>query len=146
MKNIIFVCTGNTCRSPMAERICQGLGARKNMDIKINSRGILVFNPEPAHPYANEAVKKYGFNLEGHISRQFEIKDIQDNTIILTMTKRHKEHIINNYPDFKEQVHLISEFAGRTGDIIDPYGKMQRDYDFCAKQLYEIIENILEKL
>lgn len=146
MEKIIFVCTGNTCRSPMAERICQKLAMERNLNIEIKSRGISVFPLEPAQEYANEALKKYGLNLEGHFSKQFADEDAQNNPLILTMTKQHKLYLLNHYPFLKDNVYGISEYINESGDVIDPYGKSQEAYNACAKQLYSIIKIIVEKL
>jgi len=69
MKQALFVCTGNTCRSPMAEGICRALAEEKGWSIQAVSCGLAAFPGDPAAPYAVEAARKYGADLTMHRSR-----------------------------------------------------------------------------
>lgn len=144
MKKIIFVCTGNTCRSPMAEKISQKIAKDRNLNYKIESRGLAVFEAEPANKYAINALETYGISLKNHLAKSFNIDDIERDTLILTMTQQHKKQLLSFYPNIKGSVYGITEFIGETGDIMDPFGKPLEAYNECARQLYKIITKIFD--
>ncbi|MGM9552096.1 MAG: low molecular weight protein arginine phosphatase [Clostridia bacterium] len=137
MKRVLFVCTGNTCRSPMAEGIFNffSQGAA--------SRGLMAEEGNPASEKAVKAMEKMGIDITGHVSRQLTKEDVESADLILTMTKSHKDAILSAVAD--ANVFTIGEYADGE-DISDPYGKSQEVYDKCAKELYGYIEKIVEKL
>lgn len=146
MNKIIFVCTGNTCRSPMAEKLGEKIVEEKGMQILFLSRGISVFIPEPANNNAIKAMKPYGVNLKQHISKNFDEIDAQESALILTMTMRHKAHLLKQFPNLEGNIFGIKEYVGETGDIVDPYGMELEEYHACATQLIGIITKIIDRL
>lgn len=146
MKKIIFVCTGNTCRSPMAEKISQKIAEERNLNCQIESRGIAVFRQEPANDHAIHALISYGLDLKQHISRGFELEDALEDTLILTMTQQHKYQLLSYYPNIKNNTFNIYEYVGEKGDIDDPYGRPLEAYVKCANQLHQIITKVFDKL
>lgn len=146
MKKIIFVCTGNTCRSPMAEKISQMIAKQRNLNFQIESRGISVFRPEPANFNAIKALEVYGLDLQYHVSRAFDLKDFKEDDLILTMTQQHKNLLLKYYPSTENSIFGINEFIGYKGDVEDPYGKPLEVYVDCAKQLHQIIIKVFDKL
>ncbi len=146
MKNIVFVCTGNTCRSPMAEALAKKLADENGLSLSFSSRGTSVYIEEKANPLAKSALKAYSSDLEEHISKLFSELDAQDSELILTMTSRHKEYLQEKYPNYSEKVFTLKEFAGEKGDIADPFGKNKEAYEACAKELYDLINKILTNI
>ena len=146
MKTIGFVCTGNTCRSPMAEKLAEKIAFERELQIKAFSRGISVYQPEAAHKNARTTMEKYGLDLSKHRSSQFLKEDGEIADLILTMTKRHKNYIINKYPQFTHKIFAMTEYIEETGDISDPYGGDLDEYQNCAKELNEIIHKIIDKI
>ena len=116
---MIFVCTGNTCRSPMAEAIFKNL--EKVSDMKVISRGLVVLFSEPINPKAEIVLKKHDLELINHTSKGLKSSDIDENTIVLTMTASKKKKMLELYPN-APAVFTIKEFAGEIGDVVDPYG------------------------
>ncbi len=146
MKNIVFVCTGNTCRSPMAEGIAKKLAQQKELALNFSSRGTSVYMEEKANPLAKNAAKAYSSDLEEHFSKAFSEKDAEKSEIVLTMTLRHKEYLKEKYPKYKDKIFTIKEYVGEKGDIADPFGKNKEAYEACAKELYDLINKILTNI
>lgn len=130
----------------MAEVIAKEKLKKLNKKIEIYSRGILVSIPAKANNKAIEIARKNQLSLEKHISKIFNISEVKDNTLILTMTNRHKDMLIKNYPDIDGIVFTVFEFIGKKGSIEDPFGMDIEAYEKCYLQLEQIIEEIIKKI
>lgn len=142
-KRLIFVCTGNTCRSPMAATIFKSM--ETNSEIKVLSRGLVVLFSEPSNPKADTILKSHNLNLEEHISKGLEDSDIDEHTLILTMTEQQKRNVIENF-GYADNIYTIKEFVGESGDIADPYGGTLIDYEDCYVELSLLIKKVVYKL
>ena len=116
---VIFVCRDNVCQSPIAAAILNSIKRDEWLDSE--SRGLVVLFPEPYSTKAYSLLSNNGIRMESGTSCQLEEKDFADDTIILTMTKEEKQKIIDEYANAKN-IYTIMEFAGGSGDIMDPYG------------------------
>ncbi len=147
MKRVVFVCTGNTCRSSMAEalfrKMLQDLG--KQDEIQVESYGIAAVEGQPASEYARKVMEMEGIDLKGHKARQFR-EEVLDADLILTMTQSHKDYIVNRFPKAKGKVFLLGEFVGDYSEISDPFGQGIEVYEKVAKELKEKMSKILERL
>lgn len=142
MKKIIFVCTGNTCRSPMAEVMAAELWQGK---AEVCSRG-LGHSGMPMSESSKNALEKYGFKPKKHFSKALTLKELEECDIVLTMTEAHKNIIRSEASEFANKVFTLCEYAGQQGDIPDPFMQPQWVYDECCKKILSCIKaiNILE--
>lgn len=140
-KTILFVCTGNTCRSPMAE----GLLRNKNKDdVFVLSAGLFA-DGSGASTFACLAMAEKGIDISGHYSTQITREHIDAADVVLTMTESHKTMLVSAFPDSKEKVFTIGEWAGSGEDVQDPYGGTIEVYQQCCNQLDELIERGIRK-
>ena len=125
---IVFVCTGNTCRSPMAEIVFKKLLADKlGCDINdlydkgfdIRSGGLAAYDGMKASPNATTVVQKLGVSLEDHQSRYVDLDLIKHSDAVLVMTKNHLAIFQDRFQDQHLPVSMLS-FSG--SDISDPFG------------------------
>lgn len=140
---LIYVCTGNTCRSPMAEAIYKNLD--QESEVKVFSRGLVVLFGEPINPKAEIVLKKHDLEINNHISKGLKEAEIDDATLILTMTQAHQRKIMDAFPNAKD-VYTIKEYAGESGDVVDPYGGTLVEYEDCYIELARLVKKIIYKL
>lgn len=140
--NILFVCTGNTCRSPMAAVLMNKIAEERNLDIQTESAGIFASCGTGATYEAAEVVKTYyDADLSKHRSKGISQELFDASDLILTMTKEQKLFFGNN-----KKVYTICEYAGLDYEISDPYGGDIEVYKKTAEQIYKAEEKVADRL
>ena len=142
---ILFICTANICRSPMAEYYLQHLVDKNDLSYRIGSAGFFesgVMISENSRIVLDEN----GINASKHISTQINEQLIQDSWLVLTMTTQHKLYLRDYFPNSINKVFTLSEFTGYNIDIDDPYGLDVYFYRETFKKIKERIENLYNKL
>ncbi len=142
---IIFVCTGNTCRSPMAEGFFNELCKKNGKNKMAISRGIFAQNGAPASENSIISASELGIDISAHSSAQLTFEDASSADNIFTMTKAHKNLILSAFPELLQKVFSISEFTS-CPDVSDPYGGDISVYRKCAKEIFDAVGRIYKKL
>jgi protein-tyrosine-phosphatase len=141
---IVFVCTGNTCRSPMAAALFRQL---KGEDIVVSSAGLSAIPGEPATPEAVQALAEQGIALEEHRARLLSADLVREADLLLTMTGGHRAQCRRQFPDAADKVFTLGEFAGEaTTDVPDPFGLPLEIYRQTAAELERLVRLIILKL
>lgn len=111
MQKIMFICTGNICRSAMAHGLMEKLVKDKNKNVEVYSCGIFADDGDRPTFNAIEAISEYGVDLKNHRATNIRSSKIKDMDIILCATTSHKSNVVNMYPDLKDKIFTIKEFA-----------------------------------
>jgi protein-tyrosine-phosphatase len=142
MRTIFFACTGNICRSPMAEAFLKRILAREGLaaDYAVRSAGVWAADGRPASPYAIQVMARRGIDISDHRAHSLTRTDVEEADLILVMASEHAEVIETLLPQYKPKIHLLSEMTGRHYDIPDPGGGPLYEYLQCADDLEDLIE------
>lgn len=139
---ILFVCTGNTCRSPMAEAI---LSAKNLPEVEARSAGIFA-GSTPLSQNAQTVLLQQQISF-AHTSKPLGTEDMQWAELVLTMTHSHKMALLQAFPEAATKLYTLKEFAeGSTEDISDPYGGPLALYEQTFQELKLMIDKLIEKV
>ena len=143
MRYILFVCTANQCRSPMAaglfNRQIAQLGEADRWHVV--SAGTWAEEQRPATLLARTAMAEQNIDLSGHRSRLLDGDLVRGVDVILVMTRHHLEAICAEFPEVADRTFMISQLIGQTFDIADPVQGTLDDYRRCAADLQQILRD-----
>ena len=135
-KLLLAVCTGNTCRSPMAAAVLNRILTEKGLPYRAESAGIAAFNGQAASVNAIEAAKMTGLDLSGHRSRRLTPELLGEAERIFVMTEEHRE-FLSALPGVAEKLVVLG--------VPDPYGKDLAAYRDCLRALEAALTKELEE-
>jgi len=143
MKNVLVVCTGNVCRSPMAKALIHKEVEDRGLthDIAVDSAGTYAMVDHPASGGSVNAMAQRGLDISEHRAKQITTDLVNQADVILVMEERHRRSIFVTWPRSIMKTLLLSELSGDHAGIDDPYGGEQWEYDHTAG----IIESYVQR-
>ena len=149
IKSILFVCTGNTCRSPMAEGLMKHkLLAMGKEDIIVGSAGVMTMTGRPASENAVAVMQEYQIDISLHQTLMVKPENIDDFDLIIAMEKFHWDILVGILPKKQSHIKLMKQFDTINGggmDIQDPFGKTMDAYRACAAEISRCLDTIIKK-
>lgn len=147
---IVFVCTGNSCRSPMAERLVAHALAAENSplaDLQVTSAGLSAASGRPASENAHLALRKVGLSLEGFRSKSLDQELLDRALAVFCMTESHRDLIHLYFEAENTPVFLVREFLDDPEkEIPDPFGADIRAYEAARDSIVEAVPSIIQQL
>ena len=141
IRNILVVCVGNICRSPLAERMLQHAAPH----LRVTSAGIGALVGSPADQTASDVARAHDVSLDGHVSRQFTADMGRAADLILVMEQGHKAQIARDTPQLSGKTMLFDHWSGATG-IADPYRRSAEFHELVFHQIEAAAAGWIKKL
>lgn len=143
---ILFICTGNTCRSPMAAGYFRHLlGLHGRSDVEVISAGTFAGAGEPASAAAVRTMREYGVDLSGHRSTPLTPERIREADLIITLTAAHRRHVGSMSASALAKTRDLLSFGG-SGDVGDPFGGGGADYADCFQSMKAALDTLFAQL
>ena len=149
IEKVLFVCTANICRSPMAAAIFNALAEDKAMSVRAESAGVAALSGEPIAPNAEAALREIGIPCEDHRARQVDEALLGEADLVLTMGPRHTAELHRLSGELPTGVHTLPEYVAGTPnneEIPDPYGSAMIAYRASVQQLLESVSLVVKRL
>ncbi len=151
-KNILFVCTGNSCRSVMAERFFKHLVADRANEFLVGSAGVGAVDGYPASLETLRVMQEQGIDVSNHRSRKITSAMVRTADKIFVMEAMHKEVILRSWPEAAEKVHLLTEYSTDEFqktleiDIPDPIRMPDNFYNNVFQVIRDCVTRITEEM
>src|SRR5438552_11718872 len=146
-QHVLFVCTGNICRSPLAAALLERALKERGLDVNVTSAGTGAWDGAPASEGAYLVGLERGLDLSGHRARLLTRELVQQADLILTMARHHRARV--DELGGESHVFVLGEYAGREGDaaeVSDPFGGDLEVYRDTCVELEALIDTAVERI
>jgi glycine hydroxymethyltransferase len=144
MKNVLFICTGNICRSPMAEGLLRKMAGDR---VRASSAGLGAGNGQPPSAHAIEVCRKEGVDISDIRSQPVSAELLERADYIFTMTRDHLDMLLLLFPEMAPKVRLLRfDEAAKGGrmDVTDPIGGTRDTYEYCKEDIKRALPHIID--
>jgi protein-tyrosine phosphatase len=144
---LLFVCSGNTCRSPLALAAWRALQQRgiAPREVEAQSAGTSAGGGAPAAKYSMEIAREWGDDLSTHVSQLLTDDLAREATAVFAMSDNHLYALREHFDVAPEKLHLLGTFAGdECNEILDPFGGSREAYETCAARIYRAVEGVAQ--
>ena len=148
-KQVIFICSGNICRSPMAEMLLRERIEKRSLDLETSSAGTLGIEDHAANPDAVTAAAEVALDLQDHRSRGISHELLEDAFAIVLMGPEHESALLSRHPGFEDSLVRLWEYcpAGRdAGEIEDPLGRGLAEFRRIRDVIREALDHWLSSI
>lgn len=140
--NVLFVCSGNTCRSPMARALMDAIARKNGLDIAADSAGLFAYDGAPISNGSAQVLREdYQLNLMDHRAKSLDEALVDWADRIVCMTKAHEGLVRQEFP--RANACTLGGWAKQEMDIRDPHGGKIEDYRYCAQQIQELLDKVI---
>lgn len=146
MNSVLFVCTANICRSPMAMGILRHQTSLEEDLWRIESAGVWAREGNPAHANVELILQEMGVDISRHRSRQVTREMLKKFNLVLVMELGHKEGLRTAFPELANKVLMLSEIVEQRYDIVDPIGGTLADFRETAQELEHLLQEGMEMI
>lgn len=148
MRTVLFICTANICRSPMAVGIFDALAEQRGLPFRAESAGVAALVGDVAASHACRAADELGIEIGNHRARQVDEEMLRKADLVLTMTPQHRDILHREFAEFQEKIYSLPEYSlGDTfGGIADPYGHSIGTYRISAREILRHVELVVKRL
>lgn len=142
---VLLVCSGNTCRSPMAGALLQHLW-NGNEPLEVLTAGTATVQGLPATAHAVTTMQEHGLDLSRHRSQPVTPALLRSVDLVLAMTAGHRDALRAQYPAQAQKIHTLAEYSGSARDVSDPFGGPLEEYRRTARALAELLSAAVSRL
>lgn len=147
MPNLLFICTANICRSPMALGLFEAKLARLHLSgWQVDSAGTWTQAGFPAASYGVELLAEKGIDISAHRSKEVDRDLLAAADLVLTMERGHKEALHAEFPEYAGRVYMLSEMVGEQFDVADPIGGARLAFRDTIEELAHYLDAGFERI
>jgi protein-tyrosine phosphatase len=146
MKSVLFVCSANICRSPMAMGLFQAHVAESVESWRVESAGVWALVDYAAATNTRAVLARRGVDLSAHRARQITVQMIEQFYLVLVMERNHKEALQAAFPQLAGRIYLLTEMVGRSTDILDPMGGEVDEFENTAREIEDLIQRGFKRI
>ncbi|HHU62010.1 MAG TPA: low molecular weight protein arginine phosphatase [Natronincola sp.] len=159
INSVLFVCTGNTCRSVMAEYLLKHHAEKKGISLRVSSAGVGAFSGDSANKHAVDVLAELGIDAGEHRSSLVNPYLLEEFDLVLAMTESHKYQLLQAAPHLKERVHLLKAMAKtienvqeldeeieKSYNVSDPFGQSIEIYRQSRDEINSAVKKVLQNI